>query len=126
MSDILSKRERQIMDALHELSRATAHDIREALLDPPSYSAVRALLAVMERKGLVKHEQEGLKYVYLPTVNKAKASKHALSRVLEVFFGGSPEKVVAALVDKDISADELERIEALVRKARKAKGGHSS
>ena len=120
-NDRLSKREQQIMDTLHELGRATAHEVRDAMPEAPSYSTVRALLAVMERKELVRHEQDGVRYVYLATVTKEKASKRALARVLDVFFGGSPEKVVAALVDKNVSSDELARIEALVRRAREAK-----
>lgn len=119
MSEPLAKREQQIIEVLHERTKATAQEVLEGLSDPPSYSAVRALLAVMERKGLVKHQQEGQRYVYSASVTKEKASRRALSHLIQVFFGGSREQAVAALLDGDkLDKAELDRIAALIKKAK--------
>src|SRR5437016_1990313 len=100
MSDrpVLSRREREIMDVLYARSRASVADVMEALASPPSYSAVRATMRILEQKGHVKHEQSGAAYVYLPTTPVAHASRSALRRVVDTFFGGSPHKAMVALL----------------------------
>ena len=117
----LTKRERQIMDALYRQGRATAQEIQAALPGSPSYSTVRTQLRVLEGKGHVTHEADGLRYVYAPTVPRHAARRSALRHVVETFFDGSSAKVVAALLGSDgvrLSPDELDRIEALVQRAR--------
>jgi predicted transcriptional regulator len=123
----LSRRERQIMDILFARGRATAGEVLEALPDPPSYSAVRALLRVLENKGHVRHHREGTRYVYAPTQPRTRAATSALSRVVETFFGGSVEKTVATLISSEearLSPEELARLEDLIRKAREEGAGH--
>jgi predicted transcriptional regulator len=116
----LGKRERQIMDAVYRLGRATVAEVRDELADPPTYSAVRGMLRFLEEKGLLRHEQDGLRYVYIPTVAPAKARKSALRHLVRTFFGGSAQEAVAALLeDTRLSRDELDRLERLVEKARK-------
>ncbi len=118
----LSRRERQIMDILYAQGRASAADVREGMEDPPSYSAVRALLRVLEEKGHVRHSQEGARYVYAPKRRRSDAARAALRRVLHTFFEGSTEKAVAALLDisdKAIADDELARLSQLVERAKK-------
>ncbi|HYI29404.1 MAG TPA: BlaI/MecI/CopY family transcriptional regulator [Bradyrhizobium sp.] len=117
----LSRRERQIMDILYQLGRATAADLMKALPGEPSDSTVRTQLRVLESKGHVRHEEEGLKYVYLPVVPRRVVRKSALKHVMNTFFDGSVEKVVAALLGPDggrLSDEELDRISDLVAKAR--------
>ena len=97
----LSRRERQIMDSIYRRGRATAAEVLEDLPDPPSYSAVRALLRLLEEKGHVRHEQDGPRYVFLPTVTRDRARKSALKHVVRTFFDGSPTDAVAALLDGD-------------------------
>jgi predicted transcriptional regulator len=118
----LTKRERLIMDALYQLGRATAAEVLARLPGSPSSSTVRTQLRVLERKGYVRHEEAGLRYVYLPAVPRRAARKSALRHLVDTFFDGSAEKVVGALLGGDgarISDEELERIAALVEKARK-------
>lgn len=118
----LTKRERQIMDVLYRLGRATAADIQEQLSGEPSYSTVRTQLRVLEAKGHVRHEEVGLRYVYAPTVPRASARRTALRHVVDTFFDGSPAKVVAALLGGEATTlpdEELDRIEALIAEARK-------
>lgn len=118
----LSRRERQIMDVLFRLGEATAADVMEGLPDPPSYSAVRALLRILEEKGEITHTQDGPRYVYRPTVAPEKASRSALRHVLRTFFDGSAEQAVAALLDEagdDLSDAELDRLASLIAQARK-------
>jgi BlaI family penicillinase repressor len=118
----LSRRERQIMDILYQRGRATAAEIHAALPDPPSYSAVRAKLRVLEEKGHVRHQEEALRYVFLPTVAREKAKQSALRHMLETFFDGSAEQAVMALLDLSagkLSAGQLERLSHLIEKARK-------
>jgi predicted transcriptional regulator len=116
----LTRRERQIMDALYRRGRATAHEILESLPGNPSSSTVRTQLRVLEEKGHVRHEEEGLRYVYAPAVPRHAARRSALKHVVETFFDGSTEKVVQALLGAEpLSDDELDRIAALVAKARK-------
>ena len=117
----LSRRERQVLDVLHRLGRASAADVRAALADPPSDSAVRTHLRILEEKGHVRHEQDGPRYVYLPTVAREKAGRSALRHLMSTFFDGSPGHAVAALLDEtadDLSASDLDRLDALIRKAR--------
>src|SRR5437588_7881991 len=116
----LGARERQIMDAVYRLGRATVSEVRAELPDPPTYSAVRGMLRFLEDKGLLRHEQDGVRYVYIPTVTPAKARRSALRHLVRTFFGGSAQQAVAALLeDTRLSAEELERLERLVEKARK-------
>lgn len=118
----LSRRERQIMDVLFRLGEATVADVLEGLPDPPSYSAVRALLRILEEKGQITHIQDGPRYVYRPTVAPEKASRSALRHVLRTFFDGSAEQAVAALLDEagdDLSDAELDRLASLIAQARK-------
>jgi predicted transcriptional regulator len=118
----LSRRERQIMDILYQRGKASAAEVREAMPDAPSYSAVRAMLRVLEEKGHVKHQAEGLKYVYVPTIAREKAKRSAVKHVLETFFGGSPEQIVAALLDVSstrLTREELDRMSEMIEKAKK-------
>jgi BlaI family penicillinase repressor len=120
----LSRRERQIMDILYQRGRASGAEIHAALPDRPSYSAVRAKLRVLEEKGHVRHEEETLRYVYLPTLPRERAKRSALSHMLETFFDGSAEQAVAALLDLNsakLSKPELDRLARLIEEA-KAKG----
>lgn len=122
----LTRRERQIMEVLFRLGRATAEDVMHELPGNPNYSTVRTQLRVLEQKGYVRHEESGRRFFYTPAVRRQSARKSALRNVVETFFGGSVEKVVAALVGGEaasVSDDELERILALVEKARKEKEG---
>ncbi|HKH71134.1 MAG TPA: BlaI/MecI/CopY family transcriptional regulator [Vicinamibacterales bacterium] len=116
----LSRRERQIMDILYRRGRATVADVLSELTGEPAYSTVRAQLRVLEEKGHVRHEEEQLRYVYLPSQSHRVASRSALKHVLDTFFQGSPEQVVEALLGKDgsgVSRDELDRIAELVERA---------
>lgn len=118
----LSRRERQIMEVIYQLREATAAEVMERLPDPPGYSAVRALLRVLEEKGHLTHEEKGLRYVYKPTVAREKARRSALQRLVETFFEGSTEQAVAALLDLSaprLSDEELNRIAKLIENARK-------
>lgn len=116
----LSRRERQIMDAIYQLGRATVADVIEKLPDPPSYSAVRALLGILEDKGVLRHEQEGARYVYLPTVPREKARKSALKNLVTTFFNGSSREAIAALLDETrLSKTELQSLTELIEKAKK-------
>jgi predicted transcriptional regulator len=118
----LSRRERQIMDFLYQHGRATAAEVQRGLPDPPSYSAVRAMLRVLEEKGHVRHDQDGPRYVYLPRLGRDRAKRSALRHVVKTFFGGSAEQAVAALLDDgsaDLSEDELDRLARLIARARK-------
>ena len=122
LKDGLSRRERQIMDVIYRRGRATAADVMQELPDPPSYSAVRALLRVLEAKGHVKHESHGSRYVFLPTVPREKARRSALKQLVQTFFDGSAEQAVAALLDlsaSKLSDDELNRLSKLIDQARK-------
>ena len=118
----LSRRERQIMDILYKIERATVGEVLAKLADKPNYSTVRAQLRVLEEKGHVRHEEHGLRYVYIPAVPRDVARRSALRHLVETFFDGSTEKVVAALLGDegtDLSREELERISRLVAKSRK-------
>jgi predicted transcriptional regulator len=118
----LSRRERQIMDALYKAGKATAAQVRDALPDAPSYSAVRALLRILEEKGHVRHEEREGRYVYLPRVPRGRARRSALRQLLDTFFDGSPAAAVAALLDETaarVEDRELGRLAELIQKARK-------
>jgi len=118
----LSRRERQIMDILYRRGRASASEVREDMGDAPSYSAVRAMLRVLEEKGHAKHVEAGLKYVYLPTVTQEKAKRSAVKHLLNTFFHGAPDQIVATLLDVSstrLTSEELERMAALIEQARK-------
>ena len=116
----LTRREREIMDILYRRGRATAAEVLEDMPDPPSYSAVRALLRLLEEHGHAKHVQDGPRYVYLPAVARGDARKSALSHVVTTFFDGSVEQAVASLVERSkLSSDELDRLSQLIEKAKK-------
>jgi predicted transcriptional regulator len=118
----LSRRERQMMDILYQRGSATASEIQEAIPDPPSYSAVRAKLRVLEDKGYISHYYDGPRYVYKPIVARTTAEKSALDHMLQTFYGGSIEKAVAALVQmgsSKMSDDELDRLSELIKKTRR-------
>ena len=117
----LSRRERQIMDVIYRRGRATAAEVLDDIPDPPGYSAVRAMLRLLEEKGHVRHEQDGPRYVFLPTVNRDRARKSALKHVVRTFFDGSATDVVAALLEADakLSDTELDRLSAMIASARK-------
>jgi predicted transcriptional regulator len=118
----LSRRERQIMDVLHARAQATAAEVLTALPNPPSYSAVRALLRILEEKGHVKHHRDGARYVYLPRASKEAASKSALKRVVSTFFQGSVTQAMAALLensDAEISDSDLEKLQQIIKQAKK-------
>ncbi|MEO1481995.1 MAG: BlaI/MecI/CopY family transcriptional regulator [Myxococcota bacterium] len=121
MTDPLSRREREILDLLYRLKEASAKEVQAAMDEPPSYSAVRALLRVMGEKGLVKHHQDGARYVYRAAQSTAKAKRNAVRRVLDVFFDNSVEEAVATLLevsDSRLDDQELKRIKALIRQAK--------
>jgi predicted transcriptional regulator len=118
----LSRRERQIMDILHAKQEATAAEVLAALPDPPSYSAVRALLRILEEKGHLRHKRDGARYVYIPRASRETASRSALKRVISTFFQGSATQAMAALLetaDSDISDTELQKLQNLINKAKK-------
>ncbi len=118
----LSRRERQIMDILYRRGKASAAEVREAMEDAPSYSAVRAMLRVLEEKGHVRHQAEGLRYVYVPVVAREQAKRSAVKHLMNTFFNDSPEQIVAALLDVSstrLTREELDRMAAMIEKARK-------
>jgi predicted transcriptional regulator len=118
----LTRREREIMDILYRRGRATAAEVLEDMTDAPTYSAVRALLRLLEEHGHAKHVQDGPRYVYMPAVARNDARKNALSHVVTTFFDGSVEQAVAALVESSrskLSKDELDRLSQLINKAKK-------
>jgi len=117
----LSRRERQMMDILYRRGRATASEIHEAMPDAPSYSAVRATMRILEEKGHVRHEEADLRYVYVPTVPREKATRSALNHLVETFFDGSAGNAAAALLDasaRSLKEEELDRLAQLIEKAR--------
>ena len=119
----VSRRERQILDILYQRGSATAADVQAALPEPPSYSAVRALLRILEEKGHVRHEQDGPRYVYLPTVARDNAQRSALRHVLHTFFDGSAEQAISALLGDSsakLSTSELDRLARMIDTARKS------
>ncbi|HUQ91816.1 MAG TPA: BlaI/MecI/CopY family transcriptional regulator [Bryobacteraceae bacterium] len=118
----LSRRERQIMDILYRLGNASAAEIRDALPDPPSNSAVRTMLRILEEKGHILHKEENQRYIFLPKVSREKAKRGALRHLIDTFFDGSVEHAVAALLDSKsskLAADELDRLSRLIEDTRK-------
>jgi predicted transcriptional regulator len=116
-----SRREREIMEALYTLGRATAAQIQAAIADPPTYTAIRTHLTILEKKGHVRHESDGTRYIYVPAVARAEMGKRAIETVLKTFYGNSVERVVAALLtdeDTNVSREELDRLARLIDKAR--------
>jgi len=125
LHSVLSRRDRQIMDILFRRGRATAAEDKEDLAGAPSTSTVRTQLRVLEEKGHVRHEEEGLRYVYVPVVARHTARKSAMRHLIDTFFDGSAEKAVAALLGGEsarLSSEELDRIAGLIEKARKDGG----
>jgi len=117
----LSRRERQIMDILYQRGKASASEVRQAMEAAPGYSAVRAMLRVLEEKGHIKHQAEGLKYVYVPVVARDKAKRSAVKHVMETFFNGSAEQIVAALLDvasTRLTREELDRMSQMIEQAK--------
>lgn len=117
----LTRRERQIMDAIYARGSASAAEVRDGIPEPPSYSAVRALLRLLVEKGHLRHRQDGPRYVYLPTTPRVSAARSALSHIVDTFFGGSVESAVATLIDsksKDLGQEELQRLERLIQEAK--------
>ena len=117
----LSRREREIMDVLYSACSASASDVHERIPSPPSYSAVRATLRVLEQKGLISHEHDGKRYIYRPTLNRNKARRSAVEHLLNTFFEGSTAGAVMALLEDpntELSDDDLDRMAALIERAR--------
>lgn len=123
VSGALSRRERQILEILYRRGNASAAEVREAMGDDaPSYSAVRTLLGVLEEKGHIRHKAEGLKYVYAPVVTRDKARRSAVKHMLDTYFSGSPEEIMAALLDVSstkLTREELDRMAEMIHKARR-------
>ncbi|MGA2269550.1 MAG: BlaI/MecI/CopY family transcriptional regulator [Bryobacteraceae bacterium] len=118
----LSRRERQIMEILYRRGKASASEVRELMEDAPGYSAVRAMLRVLEEKGHTRHQAEGLKYVYMPTVARGKAKRSAVKHLLDTFFAGKPEQIVAALLDVSatrLTREELDRMSEMIERAKR-------
>src|SRR5689334_13549642 len=118
----LTRREREIMDILYRRGRASAQEVLAELSDPPGYSAVRALLRLLEERGHVKHTEDGQRYIYAPAVARGDARRSALSHVVKTFFAGSVEQAVATLVESSrskLSRDELDRLSDLIDRAKK-------
>lgn len=116
-AETLARRERQVMDILYRKGEATAQEVMEDMADPPTYSAVRALLATMMEKELISHRKDSRRYVYRPAVPEKKAKRSALKQLLSTFFDGKPEKLVAALLDpkdQQLSDDEIAKIRKLI------------
>jgi predicted transcriptional regulator len=121
-STLLSRREREIMDVLYRDAPLGVAEIRERMAAPPGYSAVRALLRILEEKGHIRHEESGPRYVFSPVVSRVKARRSALRSLVQTFFGGSPEEAVAALIDESrgqLGRAELDRLAGLIESARK-------
>lgn len=121
MDSKLSRREREIMDVLYALGdSATAEEIKEKLSDPPSYSAVRAMLAKLEAKGVIRHRSEGLRYIYSPVTSRTAAQKKAVSNLMRVFFDGSASQAASALLKQEQwTDDELDALRKQIEDVRK-------
>ena len=118
----LSRRERQVLDVLYRAGRATCAEVQKTMTEPPSYSAVRTFLRILEEKELVRHEQDGARYVYIPTVERARASRSALRHVLDTFFGGSVTQAISALLDEDskhLTEKDWQRLRVMIEEARR-------
>ncbi|MFK7864558.1 MAG: BlaI/MecI/CopY family transcriptional regulator [Pseudohongiellaceae bacterium] len=117
----LSRRERQIMDIVYELSEVSAKDIESRLPDAPSYSAIRAMLAKLEKKGFLEHKEQNLKYIYFPTVDHKSAQTNAINRLLKTFFDGSASQAMSAMLDmsmQNASDDDLEKLQSMIESAK--------
>lgn len=120
VTDPLSRRERQILDILFHLGRATAAEVLERIPDAPTYTTIRGLLRVLESKGHIRHEDDGGRYVYFPTMTKNRAAKSALGHVVKTFFDGSPSQAMAALLGNEkVSDAEIDRLAEIVQAARR-------
>lgn len=120
----LGRRERQIMDVVFRLGKASVTDVRNEIPDPPTYSAVRGMMRLLEQKGYLSHENDGLRYLYTATLKQKQARKSALKHMVHTFFGGSPAEAAAALLelnDSELSSEDVERLSKLIQKA-KAEG----
>ena len=120
----ISRRERQILDVLFRVGRATVSEVREGMPDPPSYSAVRALLRILEQKGHVRHSQDGPRYVFMPTVRRDTAKRSALRHLVNTFFEGSSAAVLATLFEmsaRDLTDEDLAQLKGLIDAARNSK-----
>lgn len=121
-SGALSRRERQILEALYRLGKGSAAEIREALTDPPTYTAVRTHLAILQEKGHVRYESDGTRYIYEPVVPREEMARSVIEGVLQNFFGGSVEKVVATLIDREesqVTPEQLDRLAQIIEEARR-------
>ena len=121
----LGRRERQILEAVYRLGAASVNDVLAELPDPPSYSAVRTFLRILEEKGFTSHTQEGAKYVYHPTKPRTPVAREALYKLMETFFGGRPEQIVNTLLtdeQRKLSADDLDKLSAMIAEARQRGG----
>ena len=117
--DGFSRREREIMDALYTLGKASAAQILEQIPNPPTYTAIRSHLTILERKGHVRHESDGTRYVYEPLVAREQMGSRAIDTILKTFYGNSVERVVAAMLEQeDVSHDELDRLAKLIERAK--------
>lgn len=124
MTNKLSRRERQIMDIIFELSEASAKEVLHKLPDPPSYSAMRAMLNKLEKKGFIAHKERDLKYIYYSTVNHEDARDGAINRLVKTFFAGSASQAMTTLLDitkEDVSDEELDELNKLIEQARRAR-----
>lgn len=122
----LHRRERQILEAVYRLGSASVNDVLALLPDPPSYSAVRTFLRILEEKGYLTHTQEGAKYIYQPTKPRPPVAREALYQLIETFFAGHPEQVVSTLLtdeERQLSAQELDRLSAMIEQARQRGNG---
>ena len=120
--DGLSRRERQIMDVLYRLGRASAADIREAMTSPPTYTAVRTHLTILQEKGHIRFDRDGAKYIYEPVVPRDEMAKSVIGGVVQNFFGGSIERVVATLIDSQeatLTEEQFNRLQAIIDDARR-------
>ena len=122
LANRLSRRERQIMDVLYQLGEATAAEVQERLPEPPSYSAVRAMLRILEDKGHIRHHEDGPRYVFAPVVARDTAQRSAVKHLLRTFFDGSVEDAMAALLDgaeRKLSRDEIDRMSQLIEQRKR-------
>jgi BlaI family transcriptional regulator, penicillinase repressor len=122
--DPLSRRERQVMNIIYARGQATATEIHEALSDPPTFSATRAVIRTLQEKGHIRHQEQGLRYIYSPVVPAEKARRSALAHLVSTFFQGSPTRLMATLLESSttkISDDELEQLETIIRRAKQEK-----